>query len=84
MERSRSSVAADQGIVFRRAPYRFEPGWFADDGERQSRANSFGRYVTTEGRHRVFRIAAARPFQRVAVRRSGRRICAHASPPHTG
>jgi len=43
-----------QGLSFSELRHRFEPGWFADHGERQSRANSFGRYVTSEGRHKYF------------------------------
>ena len=43
-----------EGLSFADLRHRFEPGWFADAGERRSRAESFGRYVTAEGRHNYF------------------------------
>ena len=42
------------GLRFADLHHHFEPGWFADAGERQARAEAFGRYVTSDGRHRYF------------------------------
>jgi hypothetical protein len=42
------------GLSFADLRHRFEPGWFAEPGERRARAEALGRYVTADGRHRFF------------------------------
>jgi hypothetical protein len=42
------------GLRFANLRHRYDPGWFAADCERTTRAEALGTYVTSEGRHKYF------------------------------